>query len=752
MNPARPMPPRSPMAAANRARYGFPHALTAAAANLAARAAAGLATLLAVAGLACAAPAGSAVVQPGPAQAEILWDTWGVPHIEAPDEPGLFHAFGWAQAHSHGDLVLRLYGQARGRAAYYWGAEHVEADRWLLVNGVPERAARWLDQQSPAFRANLEAFAAGINAYAAAHPERLAADVRQVLPVSATDVLAHLQRVMYFTFLTSRERALEEAVPRAIAHQPLPEPQNGSNAWAIGPGRAAGGHAMLLANPHLPWSGLYLFYEAQLKAPGVDVYGAALVGMPVIAIGFNDALGWTHTVNPLDGQDVYALAPAAGGYRWDGGVRAFGEELRVLEVRQADGSVTAEPLRIRHSVHGPVIRADAQAAYALRVPGLERGGLAEQWWAMAKARNREEFNTALQRRQIPMFNVVYADRDGHIQYLYNGHVPQRAGGNWEAWQGALDGTSSSTLWHTLHPYADLPAVADPPAQWLHNANDPPWLATLPAPYRPDAYPPYLAAPAMSLRAQRSASLVAGDTRITFDELLRYRHSTKVELASRVLAPLLKAAGKAGPAARRAAAVLRAWDRHADAHSRGAVLFMEWARETGLLRGDDSVYATPWQPGRPLATPSGLADPAGAVRALEVAAARVRQRHGALDVRWGDVARLRRGGHDLPASGGPGAAGIYSVLTFREGKDHRDEAVHGDTFVAAVEFSDPPRARTLLAYGNATQPGSAHIGDQLPLLAKKQMRPAWRSRADVLRHLARRERLACLPAPDAAARP
>lgn len=718
-----------------------------------ARMAARMATLLGVclaggAGAAAMEPAGQKTMAP----AEILWDTWGVPHIEAQDEPALFHAFGWAQAHSHGDLVLRLYGEARGKAAYYWGEEHVESDRWLLVNGVPERAARWLEQQSPAFRANLEAFAAGINAYAAAHPDRIAAGVRPVLPVSATDVLAHLQRVMVFTFLTSRERALDEAAPRTTAQLPQAEPPNGSNAWAIGPGRAAGGHAMLLANPHLPWSGLYLFYEAQLKAPGVDVYGAALVGMPVIAIGFNDALGWTHTVNPLDGQDVYALAPVEGGYRWDGGVRAFSEEQRVLEVRQADGSVRTEPLRIRHSVHGPVIRDDAQGAYALRVPGLERGGMAEQWWAMAKARNRDEFNAALQQRQIPMFNVVYADRDGHIQYLYNGHVPLRAGGGWDAWQGALDGTSPETLWHTLHPYADLPFVADPPGQWLHNANDPPWLATLPAPYLPQAYPPYLPAPSMSLRAQRSASLVAGDTRITFDELLHYRHSTRVELAARVLPPLLKAAARGSAAARRAAAVLRAWDRHTDAHSRGAVLFIEWAREAGLLRGDDGVYATPWQPERPLATPSGLADPARAVRALETAAARVRQRHGALDVRWGDVARLRYGGQDLPANGGPGAAGIYSVLTFREGPDRRHEAVHGDTFVAAVEFSDPPRARTLLAYGNATQPGSAHIGDQLPLLAKKQMRPAWRSRAEVLQHLARREQLVYPPASYAATRP
>src|SRR5689334_15331826 len=52
---------------------------------------------------------------------EILWDTWGIPHIYGKNAVGLFHGFGWAQAQSHGNLILRLYGQARGRAAEYWG-------------------------------------------------------------------------------------------------------------------------------------------------------------------------------------------------------------------------------------------------------------------------------------------------------------------------------------------------------------------------------------------------------------------------------------------------------------------------------------------------------------------------------------------------------------------------------------------------------------------------------------------------------
>mgnify|MGYP001592370227 CR=1 FL=1 len=249
----------------------------------------------------------------GKPRAEILWDTWGVPHIFARDEESLFHAFGWAQAASHGNLLLRLYGQARGRGAEYWGEQYLEVDRWVRLNGVPARAREWRQAQPPAFRRSLDAFAAGINAYAARHPDRLEEGVKVVLPVEAADVLAHTHRVIHFSFVAAppgpqQLQRLWQPAPRAPAR-----PTGGSNAWAVAPSRAAGGKAMLLANPHLPWTDYFLFYEAQLAAQGVDVHGTSLVGFPVPGIAFNDYLGWTHTVITLDGADYYLLTLSGDG-------------------------------------------------------------------------------------------------------------------------------------------------------------------------------------------------------------------------------------------------------------------------------------------------------------------------------------------------------------------------------------------------------------------------------------------------------
>src|SRR6476620_723971 len=70
---------------------------------------------------------------------EIRWDRYGVPHIFAPDHASLFYAYGYAQMEAHSELLLRLYAQARGRGAEFYGEEYLEADRWVRLNGIPAR-------------------------------------------------------------------------------------------------------------------------------------------------------------------------------------------------------------------------------------------------------------------------------------------------------------------------------------------------------------------------------------------------------------------------------------------------------------------------------------------------------------------------------------------------------------------------------------------------------------------------------------
>lgn len=667
-----------------------------------------------------------------PAPTEILWDRWGVPHIYAPTAREAFRAFGYAQMRSHGNLLLKLYGQARGRAAEYWGATHLAEDRYVHTVGIPARARAWYAQQDPAFRGLLDAFAAGINQYAREHPEAITDSVKRVLPVSGVDVLAHTQRVIHFVFVAGGQRA------RAGA----PGSEIGSNMWAIAPKRSASGHAMLLANPHLPWNDFFLFYEAQVVIPGVNLSGATLLGFPSPAIAVNDWLGWSHTVNTYDGADLYRLTLRPDGYAWNGATRPFETSREVLPVRQADGSLRPDTLLIRRSVHGPVIKDTAGTALALRVAGLDRPHMLAEWWAMGQARSLGEFEAALRRLQIPMFNVIYADRAGHIFYLFNAAVPERPRGDVAYWDGVVPGDSAATLWTRLLPYERLPRLLDPPSGWLQNANDPPWTVTAPTELQREKYPAYLAPSFMHFRAQRSARMLLADSSISFDELVAYKHDSRMELADRVLDDLIGAARASGRAAAIGAAeVLARWDRQANADSRGALLFTAWALRAvpGFPPGASPVFAAPWRADSAVTTPHGLADPAGAVRQLEAAAAFVEKTFGRVDGGYGEAARLRVGNHDLPGNGANGdPMGVFRVQSFAPAKDGKWASVGGDSYYAAIEFGPTVRAKVLLAYGNATQPGSPHVGDQLELFSRKEMRDMWRTRAEVEANLELRE--------------
>jgi acyl-homoserine-lactone acylase len=668
---------------------------------------------------------------------EILWDTWGIPHVFASDEVGAIYGFGWAQMGNHADLVLRLYAEARGRGAEYFGEERLETDRWVRLNGAPALGKVWLDAQRPSTRKLLESFVEGMNDYARANPERIDSVARRVLPIVPADVLAHLIRVFGFNFIAN---------PRAIrdnaAQWQARAAEQGSNAWAIAPARSASGHALLLANPHLAWADHNTYVEAQLNAPGVNVYGATLVGMPFIGIAFNDHLGWTRTVNNHDGADLFELSLRGEGYEWDGQTKPFERETQTIKVRQRDGSFREDRLEIRRSIHGPVVGTQNGKALALRITGLDQPHMIEQYWAMARARNLEQFKRAIAALQIPKNTLMYADRDGHIMHFFSAQVPVRPAGDWN-WTGVVPGNTSRTLWTRTHGFRELPLAQDPRSGWLQNANEPPWWTTFPTVLHPADFPRYMSTRPMSFRAQRSARMLAEDSSITYDELIKYKLSTRMELADRLLDDLVPAARASGrPVAERAARVLEQWDRTADAGRRGGTLFEAFVRELGRRYSPlDKAFAKPWDAGAPRVTPDGLADLVVAVEALERAAAEVERDFGALDVAWGDAHRVIRDGVDLPASGADGALGVFRVVNYsRPAGERRYRVVGGDSYIAAIEFSDPVRAMALLNYGNASQPGSPHRTDQLPLFSEKRLRPVWRTRAELERHLEQRERL------------
>ena len=656
---------------------------------------------------------------------EILWDNYGVPHIYGKTIEDTYFGFGWAQMHNHADLILQLYGTARGRAAEYWGEQFVESDRLTHLLRLPEEAPNLYARQTPESKKILDAFVAGMNAYAKAHPDKIGDAVKQVLPIKAADVLAHIAREISEVFVAGGDLgyAMDALKP-------------GSNSLAIAPSRSTSGHAMLMANPHLPWSDLFLFFEAHLNAPGFQVYGASLVGQPVINIGFNENLGWTHTVNTIDASDLYILTEKDNGYLLDGKVKPFETIHYKIKVKEAGNHLKERDIACKYSAQGPVLGEKNGKAFAIRIAGLRNALVAAEWHAMAKASNRTEFEKALQMLQIPMFNVVYADKQGDILYLFNGNVPIRPTGDWQFWQSPVDGTKSSLIWNKTHPYKDLPRVLNPTGGFVANANDAPWTCTYPLALDHTKFPAYMAPfERPSLRPQRGVNLVLKKDKLSLDDLADIKMNTGLEAADRWLDELL-AAGNQFPdtSLTEAITVLKAWDRSADVNSKGTILYMIWFSSM-----DENAVAVPWDPKDPFNTPKGLKDPKAAVEILKKAVAETRKRFGRLDATYGDVFRFRIKQHDVPGNGGPGDQfGIYRTLYFSADKDKTMVGVAGDSYVALVEFGPRVIARVSLSYGNATQNGSTHVGDQLDLMTAKKLRPALLTKEEIMKNLEEKE--------------
>ena len=665
---------------------------------------------------------------------EILWDTYGVPHIFAPDHPSLFQAYGYAQMEAHSELLIRLYAQARGRGAEFYGAQYLESDRWVRTNGLPATARQWAAGQSPEFALLIAAFAKGLNAWAEEHTAELSPEARAVLPLSVEDVYAHGLRVIHYDWIVSPRR-LEGRLAR------WEDDVHGSNEWAIAPARSATGKAILMSNSHLQWGDIHTYFEVQLTAPGVTSYGAVWVGFPVLRQCFTEFVGWTQTTNNPSESDLYKLVLKDGGYVLDGQVKPFDTHTETLKVKQADGTTKEEALVVRRSVHGPVVAERGGAPIAMRVAALDRPKLFEQFWRMGLAKNFAEWDAAMRMQQLPLFNTAYADRDGHIAYVYNATLWKHATGDYRFWQGVVPGDRSDLIGTQIVPYDDIPKVADPPQGWVQNSNDMPWTSTYPATLDATRFAAGFAAPqGITQRAQRGTRILStAPEKMTFENIKAWKLSTRVETADQFVDEIVATAKVRGSArAKRAAEVLATWDRQAEVDSDGMLLFYKFMTAAGSTFEKIGGFKVPTDDARPLDTPRGFKDPARAMAALDAVAGEVEKEYGSLRVKWGDVLRFRRGNADVPGNGAPSQLGAIRTISVSPFKDGKVEAVAGDTFYAVVEYSTPQRAEVLLNYGNWSKKGSKHVEDQLPLASRKEMRPMWRLKKDIEANLESRK--------------
>lgn len=673
-------------------------------------------------------PAAAPAVQEDLARrATIRRDTYGVPHILAETEEAAAFAHGYATAEDHLQVMARLFLRARGAQASVFGDQFVEDDLRVRQLGIWETADRRFAELPPLMQRILNGYASGYNAYLGRHRAEAPA---WATPVSGIDVLAHCRAVLLMSFaldLRSWKRTPNPVSTSAAAI--------GSNMWAIGKPLSRSGRGILLANPHLPWQGAFLFHEAHLTVPGaINVSGATPVGFPVITIGFNEQLGWSHTVNERDSDDIYELtldADGAATYQYDDGWLPLGSRRVAIDVK-TKGGVETRTYDVLSSHHGPVFRVEGRKAYAFKSASVDLIGFLTEYNAMGKARSLREFQAALNMQQLPMFNLAYADREGNVWFLYNARIPIRPEGY--DWAGVVPGNTSRTEWHAVYPLAELPQLFNPLTGYVQNCNDAPWYANLRQPIDPSPFRGYIDVDNVTWRARLSLGLLSSQNAITLADVKRHKFNREIVVATHVKPELIAAAQAraVGEALLQSAVqVLARWDNRADVDSEGAILFLAWWAD--YSRGMPAPFRSAANRADPVGTPTGLGDTVRAVEALARAAAAIKKQYGVLNVPWGKVHRLRRGSVDLPLAGSEYA---FQTVAYRADYDGARAAAGGDSFVLAVEFTDPPTAFSITSYSESSNPQSVHYNDQSWLYAAGQFKPAWFAEPDIAANVVR----------------
>ena len=422
------------------------------------------------------------IAAPVSARVTIARDALGVPHISAASEDDVFFAQGYAAAQ---DRLFQMDGLRRlagGDLAEIAGPGALELDRdsrRLRMRRIAESAYASL---APQDRAPLAAYARGVNYFIQTHLHALPVEFTllgyQPRPWSVVDSILiglHMYRDLTTTWKDEiLKRDMQAAGDRAKVDFLFPprsggELQPGSNAWAVSGAHTASGKPLLSNDMHLEYSIPGIWYMVHLRAPGLDVSGVSLPGMPSVIVGHNQRIAWGVTNLHFDVQDLYIenFDPATGRYLYRGQWEQAREEREIIPVK---GAPAVEiPLWITR--HGPLYINDATEHLALRWAAAEPGSFQFPFPELNKAGNWQEFTRALARYGGPAQNFVYADVDGNIGYHATGLLPIRKGYTGDV---PVDGSSGENEWQGFIPFDELPAFYNPPAGVIVTANQNPF--------------------------------------------------------------------------------------------------------------------------------------------------------------------------------------------------------------------------------------------------------------------------------------
>jgi len=500
------------------------------------------------------------------------------------------------------DLQRRV---AQGRLSEIAGTEGLKVDRLMRTLGLHRCALREESELDPDLRSLLDAYSAGLN-QAAAQSSPMPAEFQllrlEFEPWRPADMLAGA-KLLSFGLSTNWERELlradlvrhlgEEVAARLDPTYPKGNPvvmtpgegftgdalglaeqigevreaiglaaaASGSNNWAISGARSATGGALIAGDPHLPSGMPGIWHQAWLEVGDRFCRGAAIPGIPGITLGQNNDVAWAFTNVMADIEDLYVERIDGESYEFEGDQRPLEIIEESIRVKGRDEPVRLE-VRITH--HGPIVNdalgADAGQPLALRWGALDHKGLDHAHLGVFAPRSGRELVALLEGVTMPVSNLVWADRDGHIGYKLMGRIPKRPGGCPDlpkpGWTGEFE-------WDGDVPYEELPELTDPEAGYIITANN--RIAD-------DSYPHHITSDYLDgYRAQRIETLLEATPEHDLDSF----QQMQTDLYSIPGDEVVHRLARLSPTAQRetrAIEMLKSWDRRLSSDSIAASIY------------------------------------------------------------------------------------------------------------------------------------------------------------------------------------
>ncbi|MBU3548234.1 penicillin acylase family protein [Polynucleobacter sp. P1-05-14] len=565
----------------------------------------------------------------------ITFDASDIPHINAKSQADAYFALGYLHASERSWQMEMNRRIASGRLSEILGNDTVKIDRFVRTLGIKRAAERQFDRYPVSAKRLLQAYADGVNAGNAqlgwALPVEYFLTGSKPGHWSPTDSVAwmlmmaydlggnwqkELQRLELSQFLSTKQvweviQPYENDEPvsnvdfsklyrelKVFHPSPGPaesRPQNlpatelsqldqmgardgiGSNNWALSGKLSTSGKPLLANDPHLGLSAPAVWYFAHLEAPGLNVIGGTLPGIPAVVLGRTDKFAWSFTNTGPDVQDLYIEqidSKNPGMYRGPDGPLPFKVHQEIIDIK---GSPSLTFL-VKETRHGPVI-SDSYAK-AKRTIDTDRFALALRWTAldlenqsvaglmdMNRAADLDQFKQALRKNYAPMQNVVMADTEGNIAYQAAGVAPKRILHQGLYGVAPAPGWERQYDWNGYVPFEQLPSSNNPEQGWIATANQKIIVANDPNPLTGDWDLP--------TRYDRIVDLIKSKDTHSADDMKIMQGDT-LSLGATPLLELFKASQSSHPLSAQAMEIGKSFDGNMKVDSAGALIFNAWA--------------------------------------------------------------------------------------------------------------------------------------------------------------------------------